>query len=149
MKRQTRCAIMGSFVGVAIIAPVLVMLFDRREVVQLDAGKSYIVPSPARPGTTISITWSAIPLRNCAGTVIPRVIDSTGRIYEFARSATVYQDLMRPGARQFTKALTLPTVMPAGPARYEAVVVRWCNVLQEYLWPMIDRPFPIPFEVER
>lgn len=149
MPRRLKCWIAGGIIGAAVIAPQLQMLLDRREVLTLDARASHIAPNPAKPGDTITITWRASPIRNCAGVVIPRVIDSTGRIYEFARTPTVYQDLMRPGDREFTKLLTLPTVMAPGPARYEAVVIRWCNVLQEWLWPMVDKPFPIPFVVAK
>lgn len=79
--------------------------------------------------------------------VIPRIIDATGRIYEFSRIPTVYNDVMQPGDRTFTKTMTLPTVMAAGPATYHAVIVRWCNPVQEKVWPMVDAPNPIPFLV--
>ena len=123
------------------------MLFDRRPVVDLDATKSFISPAPARPGERIFITWSAVAHRNCAGYTIPRVVESTGRVFEYARTPTVYQDLMAPLARSFTKELILPAIMTSGPARYEAIVIRWCNPVQQYIWPMIDRPFPIYFEI--
>lgn len=147
-RRRLYCFIIGALIGAAVIAPFFQMLFDRRQVLSLDAKGSSVTPNPARQGDTVTITWQAAAYRNCSGVVIPRIIDSTGRIYEFARVPTVYQDLMRPGDRHFTKTLTLPAVMAPGPARYEAVIIRWCNVVQEYLWPMVDKPFPIPFEVK-
>lgn len=126
-----------------------VMLLDRSIVVELDVAQSSVSPDPAIAGQTIAITWSAKARRNCDGLVIPRIIDSAGRIYEFARIPTVYQDIMRPGERSFTKSIVLPAGMTPGPARYESIVIRWCNSVQEYFWPMIDPPFPIPFDVER
>lgn len=146
--RQLVCHALGLSIGLCLTV-FAALLLDRKPVVLLDAGASSVFPNPAHPGDTIAITWSANPLRNCAGSVVPRIIDSTGRIYEFARIPTVYQDLMQPGERSFTKTLTLPLVMAAGPARYQAVVTRWCNRVQEYFWPMIDTPFPILFEVAR
>ncbi len=145
---RARCWIAGAIIGAAVVAPPLQLLFDRRAVLTLDAAASSIRPNPVKAGDTISITWRAIPHRHCAGTVIPRIIDSTGRIYEFARIPVVYHHIMNFGGQSFTKTLTLPTVMAPGPARYEAVVIRWCNILQEYLWPMVDKPFPIPFVVK-
>lgn len=131
-----------------VLAVFLGLLFDRRTVIELDASQSFIQPNPASPGERIAITWAATAHRNCAGKVIPRLFDSTGRVYEYARIPTVYQDLLAPAKRTFTKEIVLPTVMAYGPAHYEAVVRRWCNPVQQYLWPMTDRPFPIPFVVE-
>ncbi len=145
--RWLTCQILGISTGLA-VSVAAVLLLDRHPPIRLDASRSFITPSPANPGDTITITWAALADRRCGGFIIPRVIDSTGRIYEFARIPVVYHELMKPDATQFSKVLTLPTVMAKGPARYEAVVVRWCNVVQEYLWPMVDAPFPIPFIVK-
>lgn len=123
------------------------MLLDRRTVNELDASRSFIQPNPARPGAVITITWSVIAKRQCDGIVTPRVIESTGRIFEYANIAPVYQELTAE-RRLFAKQLTLPTVMASGPARYEAVVKRWCNWVQKYFWQMTDPPFPIHFVVE-
>lgn len=145
--REILCHCAAATVGV-LIAIFVGLLLDRNTVVMLDVSKSSISPNPAPSGGTIQITWSAVAKRNCAGIVIPRVIDSTGRIYEYARTPTVYQDIMRPGERSFTKTLVLPSGMTPGPARYEAIIIRWCNSVQQYFWPMIDQPFPIPMMVE-
>lgn len=146
--RTVLCQVAAAAIGISITIT-LGLFLDRNPVVELDPIKSSIYPNPALPGQTINITWHAIAHRNCSGIVIPRIIDSTGRIYEFTRSSTVYQDIMQPGDRTFTKTLTLPAVMAPGTARYQAVVIRWCNRVQELLWPMVDEPFPIPFEVEK
>lgn len=146
--RNVLCHVIAASTGIA-IAVFAGLLLDRKAVVELDAQASLITPSPSRMGETIYITWSATARRNCAGAVIPRVIDSTGRIFEYARAPTVYQDIMYPGERSFTKSLILPHAMAPGPARYQAVVIRWCNRVQELFWPMIDEPFPIFFEVAK
>lgn len=123
------------------------MLLDRRTVNELDAARSFIQPNPVRAGEVITITWSVIARRQCDGIVTPRVIESTERIFEYANIAPVYQELTAE-PRIFAKQLTLPTVMASGPARYEAVVKRWCNWVQKYFWQMTDKPFPIHFVVE-
>ena len=61
-----------------VLSFVLLLLFDRRHVVELDASKSFIEPNPVSAGERISITWSAISRRNCAGFVIPRILESSG-----------------------------------------------------------------------
>lgn len=146
--RTIMCQIIAAVVGL-IIAWHAVMLFDRSAVVELDSSASYITPNPANMGGAIAITWKAKSYRNCGGEVIPRIIDSTGRIFEYAKTPTVYNVLMRADPAKFTKLLTLPTIMTPGPARYEAVVIRWCNWVQKEFWPMVDKPFPILFEIPR
>lgn len=146
-RRQRRCNIIGVLLGLCVVAPPVTMLLDRRAVVDLDAANSFIVPNPARSGQDVSIIWRATSLRNCEGVVIPRIVDSSGRIFEYSRLPTVYRDIMRPGERSFTKIITLPTSMAPGPARYEAIVIRWCNPIQRAIWSMVDRPFPIRFNV--
>jgi hypothetical protein len=125
----------------------LFQLFDRNPVVELDAAKSYITPNPAVPGGNVNIVWSAVEKRNCAGRVIPRVIDSAGRVFEYAYTPTVYHDLMRRDVRSFSKAFTLPIGMAPGRAQYAPIVTRWCNPVQQYIWPMQEAPFPIWFDV--
>lgn len=132
----------------ACITYVAVLIFDRRPVLLLDASLSFITPSPAVPGKPIYITWAAKPMRSCEGVVVPRIIDSTGRIYEFSPAPTVYTELLIGEKKTFVKTLTLPTVMTSGQAKYQAIVYRWCNKLQYLFWPMIDAPFPILFDVE-
>lgn len=134
-----------------VILPIVLTIFfglllDRRTVNDLDGSRSFIQPNPVHAGDRISITWSVIARRHCDGIVYPRVIESTQRIFEYSSLPTVYQDLS-PEWRLFTKELTLPIVMADGPARYEAVIVRWCNWVQRYVWPMTDKPFPIHFIV--
>lgn len=144
--RKYLCHAIAAPIGI-LITVFFVQLLDRHPVVVLDAEKSYVSPTPASPGQTVSITWSAVEKRNCDGIAIPRVIDSSGRVFEYAYGPTVYHDLLTPGARSFTKPLTLPLGMAPGRARYEAVVQRWCNWPQRVFWPMVDSPFPIYFEV--
>lgn len=147
MQRRNRVCHAAGAVMAVLMTWFLFQLFDRHAVVELDASKSYIVPNPAGPGGIVTIVWSAVERRNCAGRVIPRIIDSSGRLFEYAYTPTVYHVLLTPGARSFSKSFTLPTGMAAGRARYEAIVIRWCNSVQQYIWPMQDVPFPIWFDV--
>lgn len=144
--RTTYCRAMAVALGIA-LAMGAGLLFDRRSVIDLDSTLSFIEPSPATPGKVVAITWHARARRICPGIVIPRFIDNSGRVYEYTRSPVVYHTLLASG-KSFTKTLVLPEVMSPGPARYEAVVIRWCNFMQEFFWPMVDRPFPIYFVVK-
>lgn len=139
--------------GSALVASALVTMFlyallDRSPVVELDLAQSYVRPNPATAGETIWITWSATELRNCRGLAIPRVFDSNGRVYDYASRDTAYHDLLSETPRSFTRPIVLPTVMSSGTAKYEAVVIRWCNVIQKHIWPMVDAPFPLYFTVK-
>jgi hypothetical protein len=145
--RNYICQGIAAFLGFFILT-FLVQILDRHPVVTLDASKSYISPNPANAGETVYITWSALEHRNCEGIAIPRVIDSAGRVFEYAYVPTVYHDLLSPNARSFSKQFTLPVGMAPGQARYEAIVRRWCNWEQKYFWPMVDEPFPIYFDVK-
>lgn len=144
-RRAYLCHAIAAPIGL-LITVFFVQLLDRHPVVLLDPTKSYITPTQASSGQAVTITWSAIEKRNCDGVVVPRVIDNAGRVFEYAHIPTVYHDLLIPGARSFSKSLVLPLGMAPGKARYEAVVIRWCNWAQRLIWPMVDSPFPIYFE---
>lgn len=144
--RRLLSNLLSAAIGIS-LAVAIGLLLDRREPITLYSEFSSIQPNPATPGVTIAITWKAKAERQCAGSVIPRIVDSTGRIYEYTPIPTVYHDLMNYNPGTFTKTLQLPEVIAPGLARYEAVVTRWCNSMQQHFWPMVDKPFPIPFTV--
>lgn len=149
MRTSTRtlaCKGIAVFVG-ACITIFFLQLLDRRSPVTLFPRLATILPNPAPPGSLISITWTVRAERACAGEIIPRVIDSGGIVHEYAHIPTVYHAIMDGNPGTFTKQIQLPNVIMAGPARYEAVVIRWCNQVQHWLWPIIDPPFPIHFEI--
>lgn len=145
--RLIACHGIAALIGTA-MTTFLVLLLDRRPPAILYPELSSVTPSPARPGETVAITWTVRPERACEGEVIPRIIDSTGRIFEYAPVRTVYQKLtMNKEPQQFSRFMQLPAVIPPGRTRYEAVVHRWCNLVQQYLWPLTDAPAPIPFMI--
>lgn len=145
-RRAAVCHVAAAAVGLCVFA-FLWLLLDRGPVLILQQNDSYVLPDPAPQGHRISIVWSAIERRNCDGVVIPRVVDSSGRVFEYARQPAIYHDLMQPGKRSFTKTLRLPLGMAPGPARYEPIVLRWCNPIQQLVWPLRDPPLVIAFTV--
>ena len=151
MNRRQYCARVRQNLGPLVVGVVVAiaasMLFNRSICVSLDSSKSYIEPAAAKPGERIAIVWQANAYSQCQGMIIPRLIDSTGRIFEYDPVPAVYHDLMVDNPGTFTKFITLPTVITPGRARYDAVVFRWRNFLQKHFWPMREKPFPIWFEI--
>lgn len=124
----------------------MIALLDRRPPLRIEPG-SYISPDPVKPGGAIILTWSVTLDRNCEGEVISRLIDSTGRIYEYDRGPATYKDMTRPSPQFYTKSIVLPVVMPPGKTQYDSIITRWCNPIQEHLWPMVEHTQSVWFEI--
>jgi len=133
--RQALCLFMAGVCGVTITLFGLLLL-DRRPVLTL--GPSAIVPNPAHAGQMVSVVWSAIEHRNCAGEVRRVVTDSSGVRHEFKPEATAYHDAMDNDKRTFARQFRIPRGVAAGPATYHSIITRWCNPIQQ-MWPMVER----------
>lgn len=127
--------------GTVVVAPFFILLFDRREPIEL--GEAMIEPSGSvNSGQEVTITWSAVERRaGCDGEFERRVIDSTGRIFPYRREPTVYRLTYNAKAQIFTRQFRLPNGLAPGRAIITTVGTRWCNSVQKYLWPI---PFQGP-----
>jgi hypothetical protein len=124
---------MAAAVGLTVSVP-FVLLLDRREVLVIHEVE--IVPNPVAPGGQLTLNWTATERRNCAGVVNRRIIDSRGVVVFLNPVPTVYHDLMVATPRRFATTFSIPRSVSPGPATYVSNVLRWCNVLQETIWPM-------------
>lgn len=143
--RRFACHAMAATIGL-LISFFMIALLDRRPPLRIEPG-AHIDPDPVKIGGTITLTWGVTVDRNCAGEVISRLIDSTGRIYEYDRGPATYKDMTRPFPQYYTKNIALPTVMPLGKTQYDSIIARWCNPIQQYLWPMVEHTQPVWFEI--
>lgn len=146
-KRAKWCNLTGVVLGVLIVAPIGIALFDRREPIDFEKGR--MLPRNVRPGEVVEVTWYATRKRNCEGEFSRRVIDAAGKINDFIVELPIYPPTGRHDGNPetFTRVFQLPAGMVPGPAYYTPRGVHWCNVIQKWLWPIaFDAPW-IPFNV--
>ena len=91
------------------------------------------------PGETLKIKIAATLSKDCPGSVIRIITDSTGKPVEFAEEP-------RPEFETYTVLLVVPLGSFPGPAKYGARVFWRCNWIQEWFPREVSQP-PIPFEI--
>lgn len=147
-RRKTICSFIGVFCGIAIMAPIMIMLLDRREPITIHEG--WMEPSEVRPGQVVTIVWRATEHRLCDGNLERRVLDAARKIHTFLREPTVYHVYgPQGGILEFRKQFTIPLGIAQGVAIYDVRGERWCNVLQKHIWSMPFQNPLIPFTVIR
>jgi hypothetical protein len=124
--------------AVLVITPPSIMLFDRREPVTIISGT--LEPNTIRSGDPVIVTWTIKENRSCSGDLRRVVVDSVGKVHEFIIEPTIYHEVLT-SPRTFVKRFNMPYGMAPGAATYYGVGTRWCNVLQQFIWPM---PFKSP-----
>lgn len=134
---------MSGVVGVTITLLGMLVL-DRRPVVTLHDVK--IVPEYVRPGQLASIVWRATEHRNCAGEVQRTITDAANVRHVFKPEPTAYHEAMGETTRTFARSFRIPSGAAQGRAVHNAVILRWCNPIQEW-WPMVERPLSAYFNV--
>lgn len=144
IKRRPCCNRIGAVIGALAIAPILIMLFDRRQ--PLDLIEGYITPDEVRGGQEVRVTWVVREHRDCDGRLWKLFIDSAKNAYATVWEPTVYH-LTFADQRTFQKLMTIPKGMTPGPAIYTTKIERWCNPLQKYIWPIPSDGLKIKFTV--
>jgi hypothetical protein len=132
--------ILGMLIAGA-VAWFLVLLFDRGEVVRMEfAG---FQPNILVAGEPASVTWKTKVLRtDCDGTVQRKIIDSHGIEFVYQMNRTVFspEHAIRD---QFTGQFIVPIAAAPGIATHITAPVRWCNVVQKYVWPMRNERYEV------
>lgn len=142
--RLTLCHILAGLFGLLVTLPVMLLITDSRECIQLVSGK--IDPRPVVIGERVTVEWRVKEFMSCDGVIFRRIRDSGGTIHEFAATPTVYHNSNLTQKEQtFRQSFIMPVALP-GDAFYEPVVKRWRNPLQKF-WPTIET-YSIPFEVD-
>lgn len=122
------------------------MLLDRREPIIVEA--VFLTPNPAYAGDTMTMRWRAMEYRPCGGRVIRRFIGSLDKVVrETVAQDTVYRGAADGKPREFEIQFVLPNNLGPGSYTYEPITIRWCNVLQQYLWPIVTYPPPVDFSI--
>ncbi len=142
--RKRWCNIIGGVLGSLALAPILIMLLDRREPLELIDG--HIAPYNVHVGDDVLITFTVRELRNCDGRLHKRFFDSAGIIHASVPEPTIYHQAIRD-KRTFQKVATIPKGMASGPAIYAPTIERWCNPLQRMLWPINGASLRLNFNV--
>ena len=142
--RSALCHFLAAFVGICVVTPPVIMLLDRRAPIAVE--EISISPNPARPGDTMTMRWLAREFRDCGGTVIRRFIGSDHIIRETVQLPVVFHDRADGTPKAFEVRFQLPH-LPPGEAIYQGVVLRYCNVVQKILWPIVYYAPPVKFMV--
>ena len=134
VKKQTALNLLPAVFALFVLAPILWLLFDRGDVVTLTNLR--IVPNPAKAGEHIEIQWDVdLHRKGCSGEIKQGIIAANNQIYTFESEASVYHEA---GKYSYVKDMILPGGMVKGPAIYRSSIVRWCNPLQQFFWPMAE-----------
>lgn len=122
------------------------MLFDRRPVITIHS--MTVDPPEIRSGERFVIKWDATEHRNCAGEVRRQIVSDVSHIiHDVEPSRTNYHDAMERTPKHFTTSVVSPMYMHVGPARYKSYVTRWCNVMQEFFWPIVEPVIEVPIMI--
>ena len=129
------------FVGAVLIGTFVWMLLDRREVVRMEfAG---FTPNILVQGEPATVTWKTKVFRtDCDGTVQRKIVDSHGIEFTYQMNRTVFspEHAIRD---QFTGQFIVPLGAAPGLATHITEPVRWCNVVQKYVWPIRNERYEV------
>lgn len=131
------------------IAPILVagaiglfgiMLLDRGPITVMT--HYHIVPAVVYPGQRAELDYTLRDMRlGCNGTVRRWIVDSNGVVHYLTNEepSRPQDSIKRPdGTRDVTKEVPIPFGIAANKAVFHAEVTRWCNIVQEIFWPMVE-----------
>jgi hypothetical protein len=60
---------------------------------------------------------------------------------------TVFRGTAAGAVEDFETQFNIPNNLGPGPYVYAPIVKRWCNPLQEHLWPIVTYQTPVKFTV--
>jgi len=136
------------------IAPVIVSVVLGLVVVQLFANRfaprnvlaSEVIPPNVVAGSTAYVKYTAVDDRQCDAVIYRWITDSTGTIYDLPDAHALYHDTPTGQKFQFARAFSVPGTAAVGQAFYHSRAVRWCNVFQEFIWPL-TYSYTVPFKI--
>lgn len=96
----------------------------------------HLEPDVVQPGQMVDVVWTVRTLRaHCRGRVHRAMIDSQKRVFAFESIDAVIHAPVGD-SRTFHFGWMIPLGMSDGPALLRRNTDRWCNPLQQWLWPM-------------
>jgi len=139
------CHFVAALTACFIVTPIFIAVFDRRAVITI--ADVSLTPIKVKSGDQVTLNWTATEHRNCAGEVKRFVVSAHGIWHTVGVDATVYHEAMQRTPKKFTTSFYVPKSIEAGPAKYVSYVTRWCNIFQKIIWPIIEPPMIINFEI--
>jgi hypothetical protein len=119
--------------GLVIFVVPMYLLLDRSSAVETEI---HFDPDHVLPGQQVQVVWSVKVLRpQCRGLVHRSMIDSQGRIFAFDSIASVIHGEVGT-TDTYYYGWSIPIGISPGPAVFRRNTERWCNPLQQWLWPM-------------
>ena len=114
----------------------LIFALDRRPAV--DALGIEFVDKVVTTGTNPSVQWKTrVRREGCGGRIWPRWIDSKGIVYLEPPEPIPFRLGIPSGDITYSRPRHVPD-MNAGEAIFHPGAERWCNPVQEYLFPMAE-----------
>jgi hypothetical protein len=98
-----------------------------------------ITPDPVKSPATATLIFQGKQSNDCDGVTHRYVVDSAGTLIQLDDAPVFHHEITSTNYGKnftFTKPLPVPGGLAPGAATYHAEVVRWCNVFQEFLWPV-------------
>lgn len=103
-----------------------------------------VEPSVVQPGSYGVLKFHSLGLdKACHGVVTRAIIDAQGIVQHLPETDAVK---FNPKTNQFERPFPVPLKTAPGPATYVGVVVRWCNPIQRFFWPIVSTT-RLPFVV--
>ena len=100
--------------------------------------KAEIIPHSVQAGTPAEVKYTARDERSCSGRTRRWITDSTGVIYDLSQ-IYVFEHLPNESSSAeftFVHEFPVPFGAHAGSAVLHISTTRWCNIFQEWLWPI-------------
>lgn len=138
--RRRACHIAPIIASLA-LTYVVIELFGNRYQPRTVTNAEILPLSGVIPGATASVVYTAKDERQCGGYVRRWIIDSSRVVYDLQNNDIFYHGINPADASlpfKFVREFPVPLNIAPGPASYHTQSVRWCNIFQEYFWPMIS-----------
>lgn len=130
--RDRKTLLIAFGLGLVVFIVPVGMLFSRGRAVETT--DFHMAPSIVMAGQKIEAVWTDIPLRaGCHGIVHRRFINGTD-VWVFPPVYAVNHGPVGK-AETFHTMWTVPNMAP-GEGVFQKTINRWCNPVQQWLWPM-------------
>ena len=123
-------------VFLTLITVFTILLLDRRPVVM--AISVNFPDAKVQVGGIARVVWVVEERRHgCAGRIYPLWVDAEGTVFDEPPDTVParYDPVHR---MTFSRWRKVPDGMAPGMATFSPKAVRWCNFIQEYIWPIED-----------
>lgn len=153
MMRRKLCNVCAALFSLMLVFPFVFMTLDREIPIKLSYGK--MVPNEIESGSVVSVTWSVIKVRtfgdgvlDCQGTFVRRITDAGGFVTDTKPQPTIsYKLIGDKNEGEINKDFVMPVLLP-GPAIYQITTTYWCNPIQKYFLPIVNKEEQVHFIVK-